>query len=109
MNIHIATIEDVPELLDLQHKAFGHQCQNLGWEDAPPMTETIEQAYEDFERCLTLKVLSDDSRIIGSVRGNVTDGNLYIGRLMVLPEFQRHGIGKHLFHEIQKRLPHKRA
>lgn len=107
--IEIANINDVPALLDLQHKAFGPQCIELGWEDAPPMTETIEHAYEEFAQCLTLKIQTSDGRIIGSIRGNVTDNSLYIGRLMVHPDYQQIGLGKMLFHDIQKRLAHTRS
>ena len=109
MRIELATIQDVPKLQELQHKAFGPQCIELGWEDAPPMMESLEHAYEDFAQCTTLKVLDDEGRIIGSIRGNVTDGSLYMGRLMVLPEYRQQGIGKQLFREIQSRLPHNRA
>ena len=109
MKIELATIQDVPELQELQHKAFGPQCIELGWEDAPPMTESLEHAYEEFAQCTTLKVREDAGRIIGSIRGNVTDGSLYMGRLMVLPEYRQQGIGKQLFREIQSRLPHNRA
>ena len=109
MRIELATIQDVPELQELQHKAFGPQCIELGWEDAPPMTELLEHAYEDFAQCTTLKVLDDEERIIGSIRGNVKDGSLYMGRLMVLPEYLQQGIGKQLFREIQRLLPHNRA
>ena len=109
MKIELATIKDVPKLQELQHNAFGPQCIELGWEDAPPMTESLEHAYEDFAQCTTLKVLDDEGRIIGSIRGNVTDGSLYMGRLMVLPEYRQQGIGRLLFREIQHLLPHNRA
>ena len=109
MRIELATVEDVHVLQELQRKAFGPQCIELGWEDAQPMTETLEHAYEDFEQCTTLKVLNEDRHIIGSIRGHVTDGSLYIGRLMVLPEYRQQGIGKQLFREIQLLLPHNRA
>ena len=109
MIISQATIQDVPELLKLQHKAFGPLCERLCWHDAPPMKETLEKAYEEFAMCTTLKAQSNDGQIIGSVQGKVTDDSLYIGRLMVLPEFQQQGIGKQLFREIQRLLPHKRA
>ena len=72
-------IRCVPELQELQHKACGPQCIELGWEDAPPMTESLEHAYEEFAQCTTLKVQNEDGRIIGSIRGNVTDGSLYTG------------------------------
>ena len=109
MKIELATIQDVPALLDLQRKAFGPLCEELGWKDAPPLTESLDHAYEDFARCTTLKVQNRDGLIIGSVHGNVTDGSLYIGRLMVLPEYQQQGIGEQLFREIQSLLPHRRA
>ena len=109
MKIEIATIQDVPALLDLQRKAFGPLCKELDWKDAPILSESLEHAYEEFARCTTLKVQNDEGVIIGSVNGNVTDGSLYIGRLMVLPEYQQQGIGKQLFREIQSRLPHNRA
>lgn len=88
----------------MQRKAFGPLCEELDWKDAPVLTESLEHAYVEFARCMTLKVQNDEGIIIGSVYGNVTDGSLYIGRLMVLPEYQQQGIGKLLFHEIQSRL-----
>ena len=109
MKIELATIEDVPALLDLQRKAFGPLCEELDWKDAPVLTESLEHAYADFSQSTTLKVQDGDGRIIGSVHGIVTDDSLYIGRLMVLPDYQQQGIGKQLFREIQSRLPHNRA
>ena len=109
MKIELATKQDVPALLDLQRKAFGPLCEELDWKDAPVLTESLEHAYEEFARYTTLKVQNDEGLIIGSVNGNVTDGSLYIGRLMVLPEYQQQGIGKQLFREIQSRLPHRHA
>ena len=109
MKIELATIQDVPAILDLQRKAFGPLCEELGWKDALPLTESLEHAYEEFTKCTTLKVQNEEGVIVGSVNGAVTDDSLYIGRLMVLPEYQQQGIGKLLFREIQSRLPHNRA
>ena len=109
MKIEIANIEDVPELLNLQYKAFRPVAESLNWLDAPTLTETVEHALGEFLKYTTLKMLDDDGKIIGSVRGRVEDGALYIGRLMVLPECQGRGYGKILFREIQKRLPHNRV
>ena len=109
MKIELATIHDVPALLDLQRKAFGPLCEEFGWEDAPILSESLEHLYEEFSQCMTLKVENEEGVIVASVHGKVTDGSLYIGRLMVLPEYQQRGIGKRLFHEIQSRLPHLRT
>ncbi|MGM9699184.1 MAG: GNAT family N-acetyltransferase [Prevotella sp.] len=107
--IEIASIDDVPALLRLQHKAFGPLVEELHWNDAPNMTETIEQAYEGFAQNTTLKIEDEHHGIIASVRGNVTEGRLWIGRLMVLPEHQHKGLGRRLLKEIQSMLPHNRA
>ena len=109
MKIEIANIEDVPELLELQYKAFRPVAESLNWPDAPNLTETVEHARGEFPKYTTLKMLSDEGKIVGSVRGRVDDGSLYIGRLMVLPECQGRGYGKILFREIQKRMSHNRA
>ena len=109
MKIEIANIEDVPELLELHDKAFFAIAAEVDWLDAPGLKESLEQAREDFPKYMTLKMLSDDGKIVGSVRGCVEDGSLYIGRLMVLPECQGKGYGRILLREIQSMLPHNRA
>ncbi len=109
MKIETATVEDVPELLELQYKAFRPVAESVNWLDAPNLTESVEHALGEFPKYTTLKMLSDDGKIIGSVRGRVEDGSLYIGRLMILPEYQKKGYGRILLHEIQSVLPHHRA
>ena len=109
MKIEIANIEDVTELLNLQYKAFRPVAESLNWLDAPTLTETVEHALGEFLKYTTLKMLDDDGKIIGSVRGRVDDGSLFIGRLMVLPEFQKNGYGRILLRKIQSLLPHTRA
>lgn len=109
MKIEIATIDDVPELMTLHDKAFFAIAAEVNWLDVPGLKESMEQALEDFPKYTTLKMLSDEGRIVGSVRGRVEDGALYIGRLMVLPECQGRGYGKILFREIQKVMPHNRV
>jgi len=109
MKIEIATIDDVPDLMELHDKAFFAIAAEVNWLDAPGLKESLAQAREDFPKYTTLKMLSDDGKIVGSVRGQVEDGSLYIGRLMVLPECQGKGFGKILFREIQKIMPHDRA
>lgn len=109
MKIETATVEDVPELLELQYKAFRPVAESVNWLDAPNLTEPVEHALGEFPKYTTLKMLSDDGKIIGSVRGRVEGGSLYIGRLMILPEYQKKGYGRILLHEIQSVLPHHRA
>lgn len=107
--ITIASQEDVSELLELQYKSFGPLVKELHWDDAPNMTETFEQANAEFWKYVTLKVEDSDGHIIASIRGNVCEGLLWISRLMVLPEYQRKGLGRRLLRAIQERLPHETA
>ena len=43
MRIELAIVEDVPELQEVQRKAFGPQCIELGWEDNGVCVEEIEE------------------------------------------------------------------
>ena len=56
----LATIEDVPEILEIQHQAFAPQCKALGWNDCLPLNETLDSAYEDFGNYKTFKIQNDD-------------------------------------------------
>ena len=56
MQIQTATINDVPEILELQHKAFLPVGEVLNWLDAPNITETIETALEEFPNFTVLKM-----------------------------------------------------
>lgn len=55
MKIEIATIQDVPEILELQYKAFCPVAESLNWLDAPNLTETVEYARGEFPKYSTLK------------------------------------------------------
>lgn len=96
----LVTEKDIPELLNVQKTAFMPVSLKLNWPDAANITETLEQATEAFPHYTMLKMLNDEGRIIGMVRGKVENGSLYIGKLMVLPEYQgtRHRHSTHPCH-----------
>lgn len=79
--ILVATEKDIPELLNVQKTAFMPVSLKLNWPDAANITETLEQATEAFPHYTMLKMLNDEGRIIGMVRGKVENGSLYIGNL----------------------------
>lgn len=107
MKIETATINDLPELLILQKKAFTPVADKLGWAEIPQMTDTLDKCIAEFGKETILKMLSDDGKIIGSIRGYVEDGSLYIGRLMVDPDFQGKGLGRILQREIESMFQFK--
>lgn len=46
-----------------------------------------------------------DGKIVGSVRANLDGDNCGVNKLVVLPEFQKRGIGEKLLGEIEKHFP----
>ncbi len=99
--IEVATINDVPDLFALQKKAFKPVAEKLGWDGIPQMSETMDQSIVAFANDKVLKLVCGNGKIIGSVRGSVTDGVLYVGRLMVDPDFQGQGLGRVLQRKLE--------
>ena len=93
---------DLPEILELQYLAYQNEAALFGSKDIPPLTETLEDLKAEFKKGIILKLLSDDGKIIGSVRAYQKDGTAYIGKLMVHPDFRGRGYGKRLLKEIER-------
>ncbi len=100
MKIEQATISDLETILDLQRTSYVSQAKLYNDFTIPPMTQTLQEMYEDFAYKKFLKVI-DGGSIIGSIRAFEKDGTCHIGRLMVHPNFQNKGIGTRLIHEIE--------
>jgi predicted N-acetyltransferase YhbS len=66
----------------------------------PPLTQTLEGMRTGFERQVFLKATSE-GRIVGSVRGYVSEWTLFVGRLIVHPDVQNQGLGTRLLSEIE--------
>ncbi len=69
----------------------------------PPLVETLDAVREHITRHAVLKA-TDGERIVGSVRGVVTDRVCEVGRLIVHPARQRRGIGAALLDAIERRV-----
>ena len=90
MIIERAHIEDAKEILDLQKLAYQSEAEIYNDYTIPPLTQTLEEMRNDFEKQVFLKA-SMDGRIIGSVRALLKEGTCFIGRLIVHPDFQKRG------------------
>ena len=102
-----AGINDLPGILSLQKAAFHSQAELVGDFSIPPMTQTLAGITEDFHAGVILKAIAKDNPdvIVGSVRGYVREGTLYIGRLVVYPSYQGQGIGGRLLLAIEALYP----
>ena len=100
--------EDLEKILELQYLAYQSEAKLFGNMDIPPLKQTIEEVYNEFQKGTILKALDDIGVIIGSVRAYQENGTVYIGKLMVHPKMQRKGIGRKLLIEIENEYPNKR-
>ncbi len=100
MKIKRASLENLEEILNLQKLAFQSQAKIYDDDTLPPLIQTLEEIQQDHATYVFLKAVIKD-KIIGSVKGSMLEGTCHIGRLIVHPEHQNKGIGKHLMHEIE--------
>lgn len=100
--------EDLEEILKLQYLAYQSEAKLFGNMDIPPLKQTIEEVYDEFQKGAILKAVDDGGVIIGSVRAYQDGGTVYIGKLMVHPSKQGQGIGTQLLLEMEKQYPNQR-
>ena len=105
--IKSATANDLKEILELQYIAYQSEAKLLNNPNIPPLKQTIKDTQSDFEKGIILKMV-ENGKIIGSIRGYVLGDTVYIGKLMVLPDYQRQGNGTLLLQEIEKHFNMKR-
>lgn len=106
--IEKAKIEDLQEILKLQYLAYQSEAKLFNDMNIPPLKQTLEELYDEFQKGTILKVVNDVGTIIGSVRAYQKWETVYIGKLMVHPKYQKQGIGTKLLIEIENEYPNKR-
>ena len=101
MIIEKATVKDAEELLALQKLAYRSEAEIYHDFSLPPLVQTLEGMKKDFVNQLFLKAVTEEGRILGSVRAYAKEGTCYIGRLIVHPDFQSQGIGTKLLNGME--------
>ena len=97
-----ALVTDLDEILKLQYLAYQSEAALFGTDDIPPLKQTKEEVSEEYQKGSILKMVTEDGRIIGSVRAHAQDETAYIGKLMVHPDYRGCGLGSALLSEIER-------
>ena len=100
-----AEFSDLKEILDLQHLAYQSEAILVNNFTIQPLTQTYDEIVEEFKEGTFYKAINDEKKIVGSIRGHVQNGTLHIGKLIVSPEKQGHGIGTQLLQKIESEYP----
>ena len=108
MRIEKAKFEDLDEILKLQYLAYQSEADFFGTRDIPPLKQTIDEVIEEYNDGLILKMVDDDNVILGSVRAKDVEGSVYIGKLMIHPDYRCKGYGSRLLKEVEECYPGKR-
>jgi len=103
MVIAKAEITDLEQILDIQYLAY--QSEAILYNDFSilPLTQTIDEVRQEYEKGIFLKVTNSNGDTVGSVRAFIDNDTAYIGRLIVHPEVQGQGIGTRLMKAIEQK------
>lgn len=96
LNISKADIEDLQEILNLQYLAYQSEAALFGSRDIPPLKQTLDEVIEEYHKGIILKLVDTDNLIIGSIRAWEMKGTIYIGKLMIHPNYRQRGYGKQM-------------
>ena len=107
VGIYKAGLEDLQEILQLQYLSYQSEAALFGSRDIPPLKQTLDEVIAEYNNGIVLK-MTDDDVIVGSIRAKERNGTVYIGKLMVHPDYRRNGYGTKLLTEIEKYFPDKR-
>jgi ribosomal protein S18 acetylase RimI-like enzyme len=110
MNVKIekAEREDLNEILELQYLAYQSEAALFGTNDIPPLRQTLNEVVKEYNVGIILKMVDENGIIIGSVRAKENNDTVYIGKLMVHPDYRGNGFGTKLLSEIEHLFPNKR-
>ena len=108
ITIKKAEKKDLKEILALQYLAYQSEAKLFGSMDIPPLKQTIEEVFEEYEKGTVLKSVDGAGTIIGSVRAYRENETVYIGKLMVHPSMQNQGLGTKLLLAMEQEYPNQR-
>jgi ribosomal protein S18 acetylase RimI-like enzyme len=99
-----ATPADAAELHALQRLAYRSEAELYDDWAIPPLVDPLAETERALAEQVVLKAVTA-GRIVGAVRGRLTDGTCHVGRLIVHPESQGRGLGTRLMRALEEALP----
>lgn len=104
VTISPAREDDAERILKLQYLCYQSEAELYGDYSIEPLTQTLDALRAELARgCVLVARLGEE--VVGSVRGSVdADGSAVIGKLIVHPRMQRHGLGGRLLRAIEGAL-----
>lgn len=104
VTISPAREDDAERILKLQYLCYQEEAELYGDYGIEPLTQTLDELRAELAgSCVLVARLGEE--VVGSVRGSVDgDGAAVIGKLIVHPRMQRHGLGGRLLGAIEDRL-----
>ncbi|MFJ6620291.1 GNAT family N-acetyltransferase [Kitasatospora sp. NPDC091335] len=102
--ISAAEVEDAEQILKLQYLGYQPEAELYGDWAIEPLTQSLESLRAELSEQHVL-VARLGGEVVGTVRGHVgADGVGRIGRLVVHPRMQRHGLGGRLLDALERRM-----
>ena len=99
-----ATPADAAEIHALQRLAYRSEAELYDDWSIPPLVDPLAETERALAGQVVLKAVSA-GRIVGVVRGRLAEGTCHVGRLIVHPDNQGHGLGTRLMLELEAALP----
>jgi ribosomal protein S18 acetylase RimI-like enzyme len=104
VTVSTATSDDAESILKLQYLCYQKEAELYGDYSIEPLTQTLDALRAELDGGTVLVARLGDE-VVGSVRGAVDDdGTARIGKLIVHPRMQRHGLGGRLLRALEERL-----
>jgi GNAT superfamily N-acetyltransferase len=104
VRIEPAGADDAGEILTAQRAAYVSEAQLYGDPFIPPLVESYEQLHKVLTGDAVVLKAMLGGRLVGAVRAQFSDHTCLIGRLVVVPDMQGHGIASRLMTAMEEEV-----